>query len=131
MIVELPFPPSVNTYWLRLKTHICLSPEARAFKGEAVNIIKAAQEKYGTQLFDGDVIVKMSLYLPDKRQRDVDNYSKGVLDALTDAGVWNDDSQVRQLDVKKIDNNGGRKGGKCVVEVDRYIDEQAEKDHYV
>lgn len=32
---------------------------------------------------------------------DLDNFAKGVLDAMTKAGVWGDDSQVEFLAVKK------------------------------
>lgn len=32
---------------------------------------------------------------------DVDNYAKSVLDAMTDAGVWHDDTQVQELRVNK------------------------------
>ena len=32
---------------------------------------------------------------------DVDNYAKAVMDAMTDAGVWDDDAQVAQLTATK------------------------------
>ncbi len=36
------------------------------------------------------------LYPPDKRRRDLDNFDgKALWDALTKAGVWKDDSQVK------------------------------------
>ena len=33
---------------------------------------------------------------------DIDNYLKAALDALTDAGMWNDDSQVVQVSAAKM-----------------------------
>lgn len=33
---------------------------------------------------------------------DVDNYAKAILDAMTKAGVWHDDSQVEFLAIKKM-----------------------------
>lgn len=34
---------------------------------------------------------------PDNRIRDLDNYNKALFDALTHAGVWEDDSQVKRM----------------------------------
>lgn len=36
---------------------------------------------------------------PDKRRRDVDNYNKAILDALTACGFWDDDECVRDIRV--------------------------------
>ncbi|AMO47598.1 Crossover junction endodeoxyribonuclease rusA [Enterobacter sp. FY-07] len=41
--------------------------------------------------------VEIILYPPDARRRDIDNYNKALFDALTHAGVWEDDSQVKRM----------------------------------
>lgn len=37
--------------------------------------------------------VEITLFPPDMRRRDTDNYNKALFDALTHAGVWEDDSR--------------------------------------
>ena len=44
--------------------------------------------------FSGDRVVSLP---PDNRIRDLDNYNKALFDALTHAGVWEDDSQVKRM----------------------------------
>jgi crossover junction endodeoxyribonuclease RusA len=41
--------------------------------------------------------VEIILYPPDARRRDIDNYNKALFDALTHAGIWEDDSQVQRM----------------------------------
>lgn len=41
--------------------------------------------------------VEIVLYPPDERRRDIDNYNKALFDALTHAGIREDDSQVRRM----------------------------------
>ena len=41
----------------------------------------------------------LSVYPPDKRKRDIDNILKALLDSLTNAKVYLDDSLIKQLDI--------------------------------
>jgi crossover junction endodeoxyribonuclease RusA len=42
-------------------------------------------------------VVTIQAFRPDNRRRDLDNLLKAVLDALTAAEVWDDDSQITDL----------------------------------
>jgi len=45
----------------------------------------------------GSLEVKVVLCPPDRRRRDEDNFAgKALFDALTHAGVWEDDSQIKR-----------------------------------
>jgi crossover junction endodeoxyribonuclease RusA len=43
------------------------------------------------------ILVEVVLFPPDARQRDVDNYNKALLDAITVSHLWEDDKLVDQL----------------------------------
>ncbi len=63
------------------------------------------------------VAVAVTLHAPDNRRRDLDNFGgKALLDALTHAGVWLDDSQVRRLSMEWGENV---RSGKAVVQIRR------------
>lgn len=99
LVLELPFPPSVNTYWRKTGWRTLLSAKARTFRlavGSAVVVARAGGQIPKSPL-DGRLVAELTLYPPDRRTRDVDNYAKGVLDALTHARVWHDDSQLDRL----------------------------------
>jgi crossover junction endodeoxyribonuclease RusA len=105
MILLLPWPPSVNQYWRHvvlktkkgLRKRTLLSMEGRHFRTEAVRTIRKQFPVHG--VINEPVRVEMHLFPPDRRKRDVDNYSKGVLDALTYAKVWTDDYLVDDLHI--------------------------------
>ncbi len=100
MKLILPFPPSVNTYWRH--------PNKGAFAGKS--LISAAGRKFQSAACAAIVeqlrrlpkptsapaSVEIVLFPPDNRIRDLDNYNKALFDALTHAGVWEDDSQVKK-----------------------------------
>ena len=94
-----PFPPSVNNYWRHVvigrSVRVLISREGREFRDKAVAAVGRVDEQ-----MTGKVEVIMRLCPPNRIRRDVDNYSKAVLDALTHAGVWVDDNQVKRITVE-------------------------------
>ncbi|EAZ4766586.1 RusA family crossover junction endodeoxyribonuclease [Salmonella enterica] len=101
MKLTLPFPPSVNTYWRApnkgsLKGRHMVSASGRKYQSEAcVAVIE--QLRRLPKPSTAPAAVEIILYPPDKRIRDLDNYNKALFDALTHAGVWEDDSQVKRM----------------------------------
>jgi crossover junction endodeoxyribonuclease RusA len=64
-----------------------------AFKQAVADIVAEA----GCKTMDGRVALYAVIYPKDRRRQDLDNRSKLLCDALTSAGVWNDDSQIDEL----------------------------------
>lgn len=114
-VLTLPFPPSTNTYYRNLEGRTVISKKGRQYRAD----VYAVPDVHRARLGAARLSVVVDLYPPDKRRRDVDNYNKGLLDALTAAGVWDDDSQVRRLTVEMHD---AVKGGRCVVRIMRRPD---------
>jgi crossover junction endodeoxyribonuclease RusA len=106
--LEIPYPPSVNTYWGFKGHRRYLTPKALHFKSEVAQIVSQYQIKFGSQRLE----ISITLYPPDKRVRDIDNVVKSTFDALVQAGAFDDDSCI---DVLLVQRGTIHKGGKAVV----------------
>lgn len=116
--LTLPFPPSDNHQYAHAKAgHVYLSPEVHRFR-RAVD--RAVQKQLGTPpLLRGRLAARVELSMPDQACRDVPNYAKALLDALTLAKVWVDDEQLDWFLMTRgrlIRGSGGH-GGRCVVQI--------------
>ena len=96
LFLTLPFPPSMNTYWRNFRGRTILSPKGREFKAAVADYVV---EYRVPKLGDKKLRVSMVLFPRDKRKIDIDNRIKCVLDALQDAGVFDDDFQVDELSI--------------------------------
>ena len=99
LILNLPWPPTVNSYYSKTKRGVYISKKGAAFR-DAVQLACKEQMAFGLKL-DGRLSVCTILYPPDKRRRDLDNYMKALLDALTHAKVWVDDEQIDELAIHR------------------------------
>lgn len=126
--LELPFPPSVNRYWRHVGmgggVRVLLSREGRRYKAAVWATVRA---RGGTgEPLTGRLAVDVRLYPPDRLRRDIDNFGgKALLDALTDAGVWQDDSQLDELRIRRC---AVCPGGRCLVDIRRLDGATATRD---
>lgn len=104
MNIVLPWPPSTNTYWRSVKGRVLISAEGRRYRQAIADL--ALVERWSTVGTDR-VRVVIEAWMPDKRRRDLDNLLKSLLDSLTFAGVWEDDSQVDDLRIFRAPLVGG------------------------
>ena len=110
--LRLPWPPSANRIWRRGSGKTFLSPKYKEFKKEVTSIVLARQRKSRIKpirvlnqnvLMTGKLRVEIVLHPPTRRNRDVDNCIKPILDALTSAGVFYDDADVWQVTATRGD----------------------------
>lgn len=92
--VELPWPPSVNRYYRVFRNRILISRDGRKYRMMAVSRLGGLN---GT--LKGELEVVIDLYPPDRRRRDIDNPLKCLLDSMAHAGVYEDDSQIKDIEL--------------------------------
>ena len=106
----LPFPPSNNHAYIdRVVTPRggkpfvtkFLSSEAKEYKEQVITQVKAEMLIKGFSTMTKDVRLDVILFVPDKRQRDKGNFDKVLEDALEDARLYNNDSQICEGEVIK------------------------------
>lgn len=99
----LPWPPSVNNYFI--ETYSKKHKRVLKFVGEAgtrfrKNVLAAVLSAGSPPRLRGHLRLEGAFYPPDSRKRDLDNVLKSLLDAMQEAGVYGDDCQVREIDIR-------------------------------
>lgn len=97
--LALPWPPSTNRIWRTVliggSPRTLLSAHGRQYRQDVLRIAA------GKKTLTGRLSVAVEAFPPDRRRRDMDNLLKAVLDACTHAGVWQDDSQIDELSIRR------------------------------
>lgn len=109
LVLNLPLPPSVNHYWGQSGHRRYVSKAGVAFKEAVSNYVA---EFNVPKLGKSRLEFQVTLYPKDRRKQDIDNRIKALWDALSDAGVFDDDEQI---DVLIVHRGEIKKGGGCLV----------------
>jgi crossover junction endodeoxyribonuclease RusA len=97
IVIYLPWPPSVNSYYMTVGRTRGLKRISKAGREFRMLAETAIYEQGILEPLTDKLNVEVILYPPDNRRRDLDNYMKALLDACTVGGLWEDDSQIDQL----------------------------------
>lgn len=97
-MIVLPWPPSVNRYWRQFQGRVLIAAGGRRYRTDVELVVMLTKaQTFGAAPVD----VEIAAWFPDRRRRDIDNVLKAPLDALTHAGVWQDDSQIQSLSIRR------------------------------
>ena len=112
---QLPFPPSMNTYWRNFRGRTVISKAGRQFREDVIQyVIDNNIPKFG----DKKLKITLILRPRDKRKIDIDNRIKAVLDALEHAGVFDDDFQVDHIEMIRGEPLKGGLLHVCIEEIE-------------
>ena len=96
---NMPWPPSVNGYWRTFQSRQIISKRGREYRKLADDQLK----KLGLngENVSGRLALTIRLNPPTARKYDIDNFCKGLFDALSKSNFWEDDEQVDSLKITK------------------------------
>lgn len=112
---ELPYPPSVNHYWRRVGNRTLISKEGRQYRTLVDHRIFY---DYGAEdPMEGPLSMRVQVFPPDRRERDLGNLDKALSDALEYAKVFVKDQQIDHLEYTRREVVPG---GKVIVELEPF-----------
>ena len=93
-VLHLPYPPSINNYWIASGHRRFISKRGVEFKQAVSEYVALHQlESFGGALVDVNIILRPR----NLRLMDIDNCIKPILDALQDAGLMLDDQRSEDV----------------------------------
>jgi Holliday junction resolvase RusA-like endonuclease len=110
IFLELPLPPTINSYWGFSGHRRFLTAKAVQFKAEVSHAVSQQPIRFG----DAKLEMTVTINFRDKRIADISNRLKALEDALVQAGLMDDDSQLKVIHLYE---GPIVKGGKCSVKI--------------
>ena len=97
ILLDLPWPPSVNHYYRHVGPRVLISREGRKYRKRICALLDISNPP----ALAGGIEVSIDAFPPDLRRRDLDNLQKSLFDSLQYAGVFKDDSQIHKFTITR------------------------------
>jgi len=98
MKISIPYPPALNRlYRVNKFGSLYLSREGKQYKDAVKEMLKDLSPFGDT----ANLSLRIKMFPPDRRKRDIDGILKISLDALESSGLIPNDSQIHHLEVIK------------------------------
>lgn len=102
--LELPWPPTANTYWRRNGSRYFISKKGKEYR----DFVFYHLMPYRGLFSEIDRLsVSIEAFPPDRRKRDLDNLFKCILDSLQVAKIYVDDNQIDALSIRRMPSIDG------------------------
>lgn len=113
--LELPYPPALNSLYRSSGKRWYISKKATDYKESVHLLVRPLLTPDAPYFIVEQLSVSITCAYPDKRRRDIDGILKVLLDSMTYAGVYTDDSQIKRLEIEVFPHV--IKGGKLWVTI--------------
>ncbi len=104
LTIELPFPVSANAYWMIAGRRLIKTKRARAYIAEVV-LYWLNAKMLGARAFGEDetLALAIAIHYPVRKgpDCDVDNLLKVLIDAMETAGIFQNDRQIRFIQISR------------------------------
>ena len=114
LTIELPFPVTANKYWMIAGRRLIKTKVARAYIRE-VTLYWLNVKQLGAQAFGEDETLAMAIaiHYPVRKgpDCDVDNLLKVLIDAMETAGIFQNDNQIRFIQISREEAKDKTIGG--------------------
>ena len=114
LTIELPFPVTANAYWMIAGRKLIKTKRARAYIRE-VTLYWLNVKMLGAQAFGEDetLALAIAIHYPVRKgpDCDVDNLLKVLIDAMETAGIFQNDRQIRFIQISREEAKDKTIGG--------------------